>query len=180
MLRFLSNTAIIHCSRQVAGFGLIEMRGTPGNESPRHVHRVETEGFFVLNGTLRLYIGDRTLRLSEGQSTVAEPGVPHTMVVESGNPARWLVITNGEFDRFVATVASDDGNTRRADPETLKDLAARFGIDIIHPIPATATHRNQYQMSAASGGQARDTSDMTSPPASHGCSHASIPPASLG
>jgi quercetin dioxygenase-like cupin family protein len=138
-LRFLSNTAIIHCSRPVAGFGLIEMRGATGNETPRHVHRVESEGFFVLDGTLRLQIGDRTVRLAQGQSTLAEPGVPHALVVESGDPARWLVITNGEFDRFVATVAADDDDTRPTDTQTLKDLAACFGIDILHPTLATAT-----------------------------------------
>jgi quercetin dioxygenase-like cupin family protein len=135
--RFLSNTVIIHCSQQVTGFGLVEMRGAAGTQTPRHVHRVESEGFFVLDGTLRLQIGDRTIHLDPGQSTLAEPGVPHTLVVESGDPARWLVITNGEFDRFVATVADD--HSRPTDPETLKDLAARFGIDILHPTPATAT-----------------------------------------
>jgi mannose-6-phosphate isomerase-like protein (cupin superfamily) len=115
------------------------MRGATGSATPRHVHRVESEGFFVLDGTLRLQIGDRTLRLAEGQSTLAGPGVPHTLVVESGNPARWLVITNAEFDRFVASVAGDHDRTRPTEPETLKDLAARFGIDILHPAPDTAT-----------------------------------------
>jgi quercetin dioxygenase-like cupin family protein len=137
-LRFLSNTAIILCSQQIARFGLIEMRGATGNKTPRHVHRVETEGFFVLAGALRLQIGDRTVRLGQGQSTLAEPGVPHTLVVESGDPARWLVVTNGDFDRFVATVAAGD-HTLPSDPESLKYVAARFGIDIIDSTPATAT-----------------------------------------
>ncbi len=137
-LRFLSNTAIIHCSQQIAGFGLIEMRGATGNQTRQHVHRVETEGFFVLDGALRLHIGDRTVHLGQGQSTLAEPGVPHTLVVESGDPARWLVITDGDFDRFVATVAAGD-HTRPSDPESLKYVAARFGIDIIDSTPATAT-----------------------------------------
>jgi mannose-6-phosphate isomerase-like protein (cupin superfamily) len=136
MLRFLSNTAIIHCSHQIAGFGLIEMRGATGTQTPQHVHRVESEGFFVLAGALRLHIGDHTVHLGAGQSTIAEPGVPHTVVVESGNPARWLVITNGQFDRFVATAAADDDHTRPCDPESLKDLAACFGIDIINSAPA--------------------------------------------
>jgi mannose-6-phosphate isomerase-like protein (cupin superfamily) len=139
ILQFLSNTAIIHCSHHVAGFGLIEMRGAAGNQTPPHVHLVESEGFFVLDGTLRLHIGDRAVHLEEGQSTVAEPGVAHTVVVESGNPARWLVITNAEFDRFVATVAADFGRSRPSDPQALTEVAARFGIHIIHSTPATTT-----------------------------------------
>jgi mannose-6-phosphate isomerase-like protein (cupin superfamily) len=138
-LRFLSNTASIHCSQQVAGFGLIEMRAAPGTQTPLHVHRVESEAFFVLAGALRLRIGDRSVHLNEGQSTLAEPGVPHAVVVESGDPARWLVITNGGFDRFVSTVATDEDRSRLADPQALRDIAARFGIDIVHSTPATTT-----------------------------------------
>jgi mannose-6-phosphate isomerase-like protein (cupin superfamily) len=130
MQRFLSNTALIHCSQQDAGFGLIEMRGATGTQTPLHVHRVESEAFFVLDGALRLRVGDRVVHLDEGQSTLAEPGVPHMVEVERGNPARWLVITNGGFDRFVATVAADQDRIRPADAEALKDVAARFGIDI--------------------------------------------------
>ena len=139
MRRFLSNTAIIHCSQQVAGFGLIEMHGATGTQTPLHVHRDESEAFFVLDGALRLRIGDRTVHLDEGQSTLAEPGVPHRVVVESGNPARWLVITNGEFDRFVATVGADQDHSRPTDPKVLGEVAARFGIDLIHSTSATAT-----------------------------------------
>jgi quercetin dioxygenase-like cupin family protein len=137
MLRFLSNTAIIHCSHRGASFGLVEMRGASRNETPPHVHRAESEGFFVLDGALRLRIGDRTVHLRQGQSALAEAGVPHTLVVESGDPARWLVITNGEFDRFVATVADD--HSRPTDPESLKGVVARFGIDIVHSTSATTT-----------------------------------------
>jgi quercetin dioxygenase-like cupin family protein len=132
MLRFFSNTAIIHCSQRHAGFGLIEMRGAAGTRTPLHVHQVESEAFFVLDGALRLHIGDRTVHLREGQSTLAESGVPHAVVVDSGNPARWLVMTNGEFDDFVATVAADDDeHSQLSHPRLLKDLAAGFGIDII-------------------------------------------------
>jgi mannose-6-phosphate isomerase-like protein (cupin superfamily) len=132
MLRFFSNTAIIHSSQRVAGFGLIEMRGSAGTQTPLHVHHDESEGFFVLDGALRLHIGDRTVHLRKGQSTLAESGVSHRVVVDSGNPARWLVITNGEFDQFVATVAdTDDGHPRPTDDRLLKEVAAGFGIDII-------------------------------------------------
>jgi quercetin dioxygenase-like cupin family protein len=143
MQRFLSNTAVIHCCQQVAGFGLIEMRGATGTQTPRHVHRAESEAFFVLDGTLRLCIGDRTVHLDAGQAAVAEPGVPHTVLVESGNPARWLVITNGGFDRFVATVAAEGDRSRLADARAIKDVAARFGIDIVHSTPAPVTNEAQ-------------------------------------
>jgi quercetin dioxygenase-like cupin family protein len=139
-LRFLSNTAIIHCARRVAGFGLIEMGGAAGTQTPLHVHRVESEAFFVLDGALRLHIGDRVVHLREGQSALAESGVAHTVVVDSGDPARWLVITNGEFDHFVATVAAADDGPRPTDPRSLKDLAAGFGIDIIDSTSSPDRH----------------------------------------
>jgi mannose-6-phosphate isomerase-like protein (cupin superfamily) len=139
MRPFLSNTAIIHCSQQVAGFGLIEMRGATGTQTPMHVHRNESEAFFVLDGALRLRIGDRTVHLNEGQSALAPPGVPHRVVVESATPARWLVITNGEFDRFVATVGAGHDHSRPTDPKALSEIAARFGIDIAHSTSATTT-----------------------------------------
>jgi mannose-6-phosphate isomerase-like protein (cupin superfamily) len=138
-LRFLNNTAIIHSTHDQAGYGLIEMRSPTGNETPRHTHRVESEGFFVLKGELNVRIGDRTVPLGPGQFVLAEPGIPHSLVVTSGDPARWLVVTNGHFDQFVTAVAADQDRNRPVNAGTLISIAARFGIDILNPTSASST-----------------------------------------
>jgi mannose-6-phosphate isomerase-like protein (cupin superfamily) len=139
-MRFLNNTAFIHITHEDAGYGLVEMCSQTGNQTPQHTHRVESEGFFVLEGELTVRIGDRPVPLTPGQFVLAEPGIPHSLVVTSGDPARWLVITNGHFDQFVATVAADQDNNRPVNPDTVTAIAARFGIDILKPTPASPTN----------------------------------------
>ena len=99
---FFGTVAVVQAaSEQTAGaYSLIEMRAGKGNQPPLHSHDRDDEGFYVLEGEVRVHVGPDTLCLGPGQCAVAPRGVPHTYVVESDR-ARWLVMSNGGFDHFV-------------------------------------------------------------------------------
>jgi mannose-6-phosphate isomerase-like protein (cupin superfamily) len=87
-------------------FALIEQLAPPGFGPPLHVHHVEDELFFVLDGAVRFRCGDRDVDLVAGGSVFLPKNVPHAFRIEGNSPARLLQFTSpGGFDRFVEEVS---------------------------------------------------------------------------
>jgi mannose-6-phosphate isomerase-like protein (cupin superfamily) len=124
------------------GISVLEHLAPHEDSPPLHVHRDEDEIFHILEGELRIHVGDDVLRAGPGETLLAPQGVPHSYVVES-EQARWLVTTaRGNFERFARSIsrpAERDGLPERAPeptPEQMEALAtaARANkIDIIGP-----------------------------------------------
>jgi quercetin dioxygenase-like cupin family protein len=144
---FLNNLAVVHArSEDTAGdYALVELTGAPGDAPPLHVHPHDDEGFYVLEGALRVHVGDQVHHLGPGDFALGPRGVPHVYVVESERPARWLATSNGGFDRFILEVGEPaEALTLPPEPhipapEELAATASRHGIEILGPpgaIPA--------------------------------------------
>lgn len=138
---FLNNLAVVHARSEATrdSYGLVELMGASGDTPPLHVHQNDDEGFYVVEGALRLHVGGDTLDLGAGDFALAPRGVPHVYVVESETPARWLGTTNAGFDRFVlevgvpATERVLPTDPHIPDPQELTEIAARHGIQILGP-----------------------------------------------
>jgi hypothetical protein len=97
---------------------------------PLHIHTREDETFLVLEGSLTLFVGERTSRLEAGDSSLAPRGVPHVYRVESDG-ARWLAIASpAGFEAFVCEVA---GAGTGIGPAELTEISARYGMEILGP-----------------------------------------------
>jgi quercetin dioxygenase-like cupin family protein len=141
---FLDTLVTVHVGRQEGADGLsvLESFAAHGDSPPLHVHRTEDEVFHVLEGELRLRIGERDALLGRGQTVLAPKGAPHTYRVESER-ARWLTVTaHGDFENFVRALGrpatSDElpAPSGPPAPEQAQALAAeagRHGIDIVGP-----------------------------------------------
>jgi quercetin dioxygenase-like cupin family protein len=123
------------------GVSVIESVGPEGDSPPLHVHSTEDELFHVLEGELRLRVGDEELTLTAGEAARAPRDVPHSYRVES-RQARWLVTTaRGDFERFVRTLvrpAEADGLPPQVPPtpeeiELVAAVGARHGIQLVGP-----------------------------------------------
>jgi quercetin dioxygenase-like cupin family protein len=140
-LWFLANLARIHASSDETGgsYGVVEITGAPGDMPPLHVHQHDDEAFYVLEGCLRVYVGDSVQELSAGDFALAPRGIPHVYEVISEEPARWLALSSGGFDRFVREVSVDapepalPPTVQGPPPEELGAIAARHGIDLLGP-----------------------------------------------
>lgn len=140
-LWFLHNLAVIHARSEGTpeSYGVVELTGAPGDTPPLHLHRHDDEGFYVLDGTLKLHVGERTIKLGPSQFARVPRGTPHVYFVISETPARWLAISNGGFERFVEEVSipartstiPDDPDLPPADE--LNEIALRHGIDLLGP-----------------------------------------------
>ena len=132
---FLRNRVHIHISgaETDGAFALLESTGPAGDHTPLHIHHLDDEGFYVLEGQLTLWVGDETHVVRAGESILAPRGVPHTLRV-GDTEARWLVTsTPAGFEGFVRAIGTPEPPTTMPDPEELARVAAVHGIEILGP-----------------------------------------------
>ena len=121
---------------------MLESLAREGDGPPLHVHHEEDEVFFVLEGRLRLRVGDAEMELGAGEAALGPRGVPHTYRVES-EQARWLVITAAApFEQFVRSLGRPaeapglppaTGAPDEAAIAALTEAAAAHGIEFVGP-----------------------------------------------
>ena len=131
---FLRNRVRIHISglETDGAFALLESTGPAGDETPLHVHHLDDEGFYVLEGQLTLWVGDEMHVVRPGESILAPRGVPHTVRVDSD--ARWLITsTPAGFEGFVRAIGTTEPATALPSPEELARVAAQHAIEILGP-----------------------------------------------
>jgi quercetin dioxygenase-like cupin family protein len=71
---------------------LLEGVVDPGDEVKPHLHRAQSDSFYVLEGELEFLVGDRVVTATAGWYVLSPPGVVHGFRNVSGKPARILNI----------------------------------------------------------------------------------------
>jgi quercetin dioxygenase-like cupin family protein len=145
---FLRNRMTIKATAHTTGgaFGLVESWIAPGFSPPLHVHHLEDEAFYVLEGEVTMRCGDRTFRARPGAFVFLPRDVPHTFVVEGDTPARMLTLLTpgGGENVFIEGGRHPDGDglppATPPDIENLKRVSARYGAEIVGP-PMAPTGR---------------------------------------
>ena len=128
-LDFFGSRVRIHASSAETGsFSVIESIAPAGRQPPLHVHREDGESWYVLEGELTVWIGDRSRTVGPGEFHFGPPRVPHTLRA-GPDGVRYLLIVGGRFEAFVRAVAA----LGEPDPERLTAVAAEHGIDILGP-----------------------------------------------
>ena len=63
----------------------------PGLSTGMHVHRVQEETFYVLEGECEWHVGDELIHAKPGTYVFIPPGVPHNIANASQKPARMIM-----------------------------------------------------------------------------------------
>jgi quercetin dioxygenase-like cupin family protein len=133
---------ILATGAQTGGaYALTEARVLPGGGPPPHIHQREDEAFFVLDGEITFWLGDRRVVARAGSFIQGPRGVSHAFKNESSSPARMLIqVTPPGFEQFLAEfatpVASFDSPPVPVTPEAIQKLlevAPKYGIEILPP-----------------------------------------------
>jgi mannose-6-phosphate isomerase-like protein (cupin superfamily) len=116
--------------------------GRPATARPRsslHVHRHDDEVFYVLDGEIKLQVGDDVHRLTQGMLGFGPHGVQHNFIVTS-KQARLLVMTTPSgFENLVRAAGEPASEVvipeSMAPPDRAVFLAqnAERGIEILGP-----------------------------------------------
>lgn len=109
----------------------------PGFPGPaQHVHHDIDEGFFVLEGTLRVRAGDEIQDIDAGGFAWVPGGAPHGFANVSDAPVRFLGLAappgrlEAMFRDMADYLSEIDG---RPDPERMNEINTRHGIEIVAP-----------------------------------------------
>jgi quercetin dioxygenase-like cupin family protein len=141
---FLDALSQVRLSGEQTGgaFSVRDNLGRRGHASPVHVHDRDDETFFVLDGELRVLVGQEEHAAGPGTVAVLPRRLRHAYVVTSAT-ARFLTLhTPSGFEQFAAEVGQPaqaltlpPGPAGPPDLAALTRAAARHGITILAPPP---------------------------------------------
>ena len=86
-------------------YTLVEITAPAGLQTPLHVHYREDEGFYVLEGSVAIEVGEEVVELGAGEHAFGPRNVPHRFTVGPDGAHMIWVLTPGGFDAFVEEVS---------------------------------------------------------------------------
>jgi quercetin dioxygenase-like cupin family protein len=135
-------------STQLAGgddtggaFDLVLSNMRKGTEPPPHVHARENEFFYVLAGTLSVYVESDVFQVEAGECMFLPNNKPHAFIIGSPEICMLVLITPGGFMNAVSEMAapaeelaipSDDALTySTAHLEETMRIFAKYGVRLL-------------------------------------------------
>ena len=117
-------------------YTLLEMTAPPGLQTPLHVHYREDEGFYVLDGTVTILVGEETVELGPGQHAFGPRDIPHRFTVGPEGAHMIWVLTPGGFEDFVEEASVPAQALTTAPPEILPpadiaEIVLRHGMELL-------------------------------------------------
>lgn len=115
-------------------FSLLEAEEPPSFGPPMHIHHDTAEAFYVISGEYVIFVADEEYVCPAGSFIYIPAGVPHGFRV-GAMPSRKLNIYTpaamvGYFDELSAAIARGE-----MDDEALGEMARRYGMEVIGPVP---------------------------------------------
>ena len=103
---FHGSAAVIKASEEdtLGQLGVIESAYPAGLVVHEHVHADEDEMFYLLEGEIEVFCGERRWTVGPGSFVFVPRGQPHGFTVTGAGPARALVITGPS--RLAAQIAA--------------------------------------------------------------------------
>jgi quercetin dioxygenase-like cupin family protein len=109
-------------------YAILEQTVPAGHGPPLHVHRHETEIFYILEGEFEVTIDGRTVPAPAGAMVVGPRDIPHTFRNIGTREGRLLLtVIPGRFAQYFIDV--DDLND--SDLATVVGLLAKYDVEIV-------------------------------------------------
>ena len=142
---FLGGLYLVKATTESTGgsYSLTHSVSPPGHATPYHVHDHEDEAFWVLDGKFAF--------ICDGKKTIVGPGgyifpprrIPHGIRVEGDRPATMLILAmpGTGFVGMMMEMGEPAKELvlpepKEPDVERLTQVCARYGIEILGPLPA--------------------------------------------
>lgn len=95
-----------------------------------HVHRIQEETFYVLEGECEWQVGDQRVRATPGTYLFVPPGVPHNIANVADKPARVLMtVSPPGHEHYFEELAELVARQTPPDPKLVSDLRRRYDTD---------------------------------------------------
>jgi quercetin dioxygenase-like cupin family protein len=117
---------------------IIDVTNPPGFEAPLHVHHRDDEGFWILEGSVTLKVGDTTIEASAGDYVFAPRDIPHRYTVgDAGCRMLFIMVPGGMEDIVRATSEPAASLTlppppdKEPDIDAIKAISKEHGYDLL-------------------------------------------------
>ena len=92
-----------------------------------HVHRIQEETFYVLEGECQWQVGGRHVLAKPGAFLFVPPGMPHNIGNASEKPARMLItVSPPGHEHYFEELAKVSARRSRPDPDVIAELRSRY------------------------------------------------------
>lgn len=104
--------------------------------TPLHRHVDAEESFYVLAGEVEVWVDGVTTLASSGDFLVVPRGVTHGLRRVSEEPVRMLTLVSPPgFEKVFEAVVEQGEESLLAEPHRLRELAARYGTEVLGDYP---------------------------------------------
>jgi len=138
--RFLGLPTQVRATAEMTNgaFGLVEnWEMPPGFASPYHTHHREDESFYIVQGEVAFVIDGKWQQGGPGTFVFGPREIPHGFQVVGDKHAHMLLLaTPGGFEQFPIELGQPVTDPMAPpDIPRMIEIAARYGIDILGPLP---------------------------------------------
>jgi quercetin dioxygenase-like cupin family protein len=116
-------------SEQTRGaYAILEQKIPAGHGPPLHVHRHETEIFYILEGQFEVTVGEQKVAAPTGAMVVGPRNIPHTFRnIGSQDGHLLLTVIPGRFaNYFIEVDGMDDGDLAK-----IKALLDKYEVELL-------------------------------------------------
>jgi quercetin dioxygenase-like cupin family protein len=107
-------------------WGLVVVRGVPGEGGRTHIHEGEAEGFYILEGEVEFLGAQSVTSMNVGSFALVPPGTEHGIRIVGTGPAAWLAVWPAALDGFPEALERLEASG--ATPDAIATLRAQHGI----------------------------------------------------
>jgi mannose-6-phosphate isomerase-like protein (cupin superfamily) len=99
----------------------------PRFTAPLHVHHDDDEAWYVLEGALRVRLGDRDIDVPAGGAVLAPRGTPHTYWNPQPGPARYVLVMTPRIRSLIDALHA----LPNRDEQTVTATFAEYGSEYL-------------------------------------------------
>lgn len=116
-------------------FAVLEVATKVDAGSPLHIHDIENEWFYALEGEYDIQVGDQVYRLEPGASVYGPKMIPHAWHDVGATAGKMLVVVQpaGNIEAFSEDLEKLSAGENRNDPGAFKALFEKHDMEIVGP-----------------------------------------------
>lgn len=134
-LAFLGMELILKITSDMSGgtlFAAVQI-GPPGSGVPLHIHHNDDEFFFLIEGRLRMLVGDDRFDMAVGDTVMLPKGTPHAFAIIGEQPARFLVTVDLSPDSDYETMFAGLVGLAPTEFERIVEICAANNVEFMAP-----------------------------------------------
>jgi hypothetical protein len=99
----------------------------PQYQAPLHVHHDDDEAWYVLEGRLKVRVGDDEHDVPAGAAVIGSSGLPHTFWNPDPVPARYLIVMSAQTSAMLDTLHGGG----KLDLDAMREVFAQHGCELL-------------------------------------------------